>query len=369
MKITEKNNTLVNISNSILKYYDIETFHDSYKKLDDILSKNKNKKLCLILLDGFGKIIYEKYKDYCPFLYSHIKLDGSSIYPPTTVAATTSLMTGKYPCETGFLGWDQNFKDLNKYVTVFLNKDKVTGDDLLNVNVQKDLLKPTYITSLINEKLNKDIAGWISSFNYKKKNGEDDLSKLFEEGNKLLKEKEFLYIYSGEPDHSMHMNSMINENTKKIIVYLNNAIKKLVNENKDTLFILLADHGFIDIETIYLNHDLELLDTLKNKDAIFSIEGRFASFEVKEDKINDFINIYNKKYKDKFILKTKDEIIKEEYFGTGNTHKLFNSFLGNYFLLSNSKYNFASKDSFKLKASHAGITEQELELNVLIFND
>ncbi len=369
MKITDKNNTLVNISNSILKHYGIKTFHDSYTKLDEILSKNKNKKLCLILLDGFGKVIYETYKDYCPFLYSHIKLDGSSIYPPTTVAATTSLMSGKYPCETGFLGWDQNFKDLNHYVTVFLNKDKVTGEDLNNVNVQKDLLKPTYITSLINEKFNKDVTGWVSSFNYKNDKGEDDFNKLFENANKLLKEKEFLYVYSGEPDHSMHANSIKNEITKNMIIYLNNNVEKLVKDNPDTLFILLADHGFIDIENIYLNHDEELLDTLKDKDAIYSIEGRFASFEVKEDKINDFINIYNKKYKDKFILKTKEEILNENYFGEGSVHPLFDSFLGNYFLLSNSKYNFASKDSFKLKATHAGTLPQELELNILIFND
>ena len=368
MKITERNNTLVNISNSILKFYDIPTFHNSYDELDKILEKNKNKKLCLILLDGFGKIILEKYKKYCPFLYSHINLDCYSVYPPTTVAATTSLMSGKYPCETGFLGWNQNFKSLNAYINVFINNNKVTKERLETINVQKDILKPTYIVDLINSKYGNDSAKWVSSFDFKK-DGKDNFDLFFKEGNKEIKNHKFTYLYSTQPDHNMHTYGTDSIYVKQIIRKLDKKVKKLVHQNKDTLFLIIADHGFIDFENIYLNHDNELLETLKDKDAIFSIEGRFASFEVKEDKLNDFISIYNKKYKDKFILKSKKEIIEEEYFGKGNNHELFDSFLGDYFFLATSTYSLADNDDFSLKAGHAGITDQELELELMIFND
>ena len=368
MRVDQENNTLVNISNSILKHFNIDTFHDSYKELDKILEKNKDKNICLILLDGFGKVIYETYKEDIPFLYNHIRLDANSVYPPTTVAATTSLMTGKYPKETAFIGWDEHIKGIG-YIDIFLNRDKCNKEVLSYINIQKDLLKPRYITDIINDSNNKKIANWISSFNFRDENYHDDFEAFFDSGNKSVKEYKFTYLYSGEPDHTMHEFGVKNEKVREKVIYLNKKVEELTKANPDVLFLVIADHGFKDIEIIYLNHDEELLETLQNKTAIYSVEGTFASFEVKEDKIDDFIKVYNKKYKDKFVLKTKEEIINENWFGIGDPHSLFDSLLGNYFMLSNSKYCFADNDDFKLKATHAGITKEETELNLLVIND
>ena len=94
-----KDASQVNFSNSILKHFNAETFHDSYKPLDEILERNKGRKIVLFLFDGFGKQIQEATKDCCPFIYSHGLLDLNTVYPPTTVAATTAVLSGKYPVE------------------------------------------------------------------------------------------------------------------------------------------------------------------------------------------------------------------------------------------------------------------------------
>ena len=57
-------NNLVNLSNSILKFFDCETFHKSHLKIDEILKKSNKKKVCIFLFDGFGKAILNKYKDF-----------------------------------------------------------------------------------------------------------------------------------------------------------------------------------------------------------------------------------------------------------------------------------------------------------------
>ena len=57
-----KTNSLVNLSNSILKKFSCQTFHNSNDEIDRILN-SKGNQVCLILLDGFGKFVMEKYKE------------------------------------------------------------------------------------------------------------------------------------------------------------------------------------------------------------------------------------------------------------------------------------------------------------------
>lgn len=103
-KLYDENRNLVNVSNSLLRHYGLETFHPSLRELDAILDESKNKKICLILLDGFGKHIQELHSSSCRYILSHNKRTITSVFPPTTTSATTSLLTGKYPIETGWLG-------------------------------------------------------------------------------------------------------------------------------------------------------------------------------------------------------------------------------------------------------------------------
>ena len=84
----DKERNLVNVSNSILRHYKLETFHPSLTELDAILDESKNKKICLILLDGFGKYIQELHSSSCHFILSHNKRTITSVFPPTTTSAT-----------------------------------------------------------------------------------------------------------------------------------------------------------------------------------------------------------------------------------------------------------------------------------------
>ena len=55
-------NNLVSVSNSILRHYHIEGYHTSLAVLDQVLDQLNDKKICLVLLDGFGREIQEQYK-------------------------------------------------------------------------------------------------------------------------------------------------------------------------------------------------------------------------------------------------------------------------------------------------------------------
>ncbi len=363
----DSKNTLCNVGNSILKHFEIPTFHDSFQPLDEVLNKTNKKKVCLILFDAFGKCIIDLYKDKIPFIKEHIYTEFRSVYPPTTVAATTSLTTGKYPLETGYLGWTEYFKEYDDEIHVFPSVSKLKKGKIYTPTIQETILKIEPIWDLIN-KAGKYKASNVASFTFANKDEDEktSLKKYFKETDRLLKENNFLYSYCTEPDHTMHLEGTKSKKSEEIILFLVDELKKLVENNKDVLFILHADHGMVDIKQFFFKEHEEFLNTL-DKDYI-SIEPRFSSFKVKDKQ--GFINYYNKYLSEDFILKSKEEIINEHTFGYGTPHPLFNDMLGDYFLIASSKKYMMNDQyaDFHFEANHAGVNKEELALYMMIFN-
>lgn len=358
-----KSTTLVNVGNSILKHFNAPIYHETYDPLDKILKKTNKTKICLVLFDACGKVIIDKYKAIIPFIYDNVYHVLNSVYPPTTVAATTSLITGKYPIETGYLGWTQYFKKYDDFINVFPSTSHTS--DKSYESIQKTLLKTSYIWDDINKSNNEEIATSIFSFNYENKNSGDYLKDYFDATDQALNKYRFVYSYCTEPDHTMHNEGVNGEKTVEILERLNSELKKLVNKNLDTLFILLADHGMVDVSQIYLDNVSSFLIALDKP--YLMIESRFASFFVK-DKLQ-FEDFYRKNLRKYFDLKTKQEILENHTFGYGLPHPLFKDTIGDYFLIAKDKYMLNDGYGPKnMKANHAGGTYKERAIYMAIFN-
>ena len=100
-------NTLVNLSNSILKHFGTNTFHNTIPEIDELLKDHK--KVVAVLFDGMGQNIVRKHLKENSFIRKNYVTTINSTFPPTTAAATTAFLTGKYPIETGWLGWAEYF--------------------------------------------------------------------------------------------------------------------------------------------------------------------------------------------------------------------------------------------------------------------
>lgn len=363
----DKKRTLCNVSNSILKHYGVETFHTTYKPLDKILKNTSKEKICLILFDALGKAIIDRYQEYIPFIFNHVYKEFKSVFPPTTVAATTSLTTGRYPIENGYLGWTMYFKNYDKLINVFPSNNKLNSNEFIKPAVQYDLLKTKYIWDLINEHDNSNTAANIMSFDV---NDSIDpiinLKNYFNKTNDLLKNHKFIYSYCTEPDHTMHLTGVKSFNTKDMIILLNNELEKLVNNNPDTLFILVADHGMIDVNQEYTHAHDDFCNSLNNQ--YFAIEPRFATFKVKDKPA--FVKAYNEHYAKLFLLKSKEEILENHTFGYGKPNQYALDSMGDYFLIAKNismlNDGYAPQD---LVANHAGCTKQETQLYMSLFNN
>ena len=359
--VLDKKNTLVNLGNSILKKFEVPTFHSSIEKIDDLLSKT-NKRVCLILLDGFGKAIINKNKHVCPFISSHVYHEFKSIFPPTTVAATNGLLHGKYPTETGYCGWTQYFKALDKYVNVFPSRVPITNE-LITPPVQQTFFDNETIVDMIN-KGGKYKAHAVMGINFETEDGLD-IDALFEEANNTMHLYDFTYLYSTEPDHTMHGFGTTGPAVEEVISILDKKVEELVKAHPDTLFMLVADHGMTDTINLYIEDYPDFCESLEDK--LVFIEGRFATVRVKNKE--KFLKAYHEHFEDYFELMTKQELIDAEILGPKeNINPICYDTLGDYFLLAKDIYTLANTRGFKLLGNHAGTTSDEVEICLAAFN-
>jgi hypothetical protein len=136
---------IVGLSNSLLKYFGAPTLHETLPELDQILSTEKPRNVIFLILDGLGENILPRHLAENSFLRSNRHCTISSVFPPTTTAATTSYHSGLYPIEHGWLGWMPYYKEYDRVIETYTNNDFYTGEHV-DCPPVKDLLayKPIY---------------------------------------------------------------------------------------------------------------------------------------------------------------------------------------------------------------------------------
>lgn len=374
--VLDKNKSLVNLANSVIKFFGCNTYHESLKEIDDLMEKSKKKKICLFLFDAFGKCILEKYKNEAPFMYNHRFLVIHSVYPATTVAATTAITTGKYPIEDGYMGWVQYFPEYNKFVEVY--PSTIRDEDTLKKKSKKivpqitdDILKTTYITNDINKKYGKEVAKMVMSFDFGNHDSDPHkTNELWEEAvDKSISKNLFTYAYNIYPDALMHINGTDSIKVKNVIIQINEIVENLVSAHPDTLFLVISDHGMIDIIENDIRNIPGFVDTLQT-DTI-CLEERFSSFFVK-DKAK-FLEIYKNTplLNEHFLLLSKKEIINDNVFGYSNIQNKHSiDTIGDFTLIALDNNSLVDKYmvSSKFKASHAGATKNEMEIYLQAYN-
>lgn len=362
-------NTQVSISNSILKHFGLLPFHKTHEGLDEILSKNPNRKICLFLFDGFGKAIQKQLKRYAPTVYAHGRFDIQAVYPPTTVAATTSVLTGKYPIETGWLGWTQRFDKTGEYIQMF--PGTLEGTDGAKASLSPRIECPTQdILGMINAKCGEGTAASILGFQCIGADKKIHMPMFEAKVDEALNRDSlrFLYAYWTEPDHSMHVTGINTADTHRRVEEVEQAVVSLTKKHPETLFLSIADHGHILIDFVDIREYPDFIDTLE--EPRFSIEPRFASFRVKPGKEEAFAQCYETYFSKDFAMMTKEEVLANHLFGFGTLTDSVSSFIGNRFLIATGHKALSDGYNFiKMVSTHAGVTDDERWVELGVYND
>ena len=362
-------NCLVNLSNSILKAFGAETTAPTLEMADKLL-EGDNKNVVILLMDAMGTSVMEKHLAPDGFLRSHLAGTYSSVFPPTTVAATTSILSGLYPNEHGWLGWDVYYPELDKNVTVFTNTDQTTEDEngnLIEPNPAADFhagFKYCPYKNII-DKINEAGGKAYTSSPFMEPFPQE-LDEVLGRIESLCKEpgRKFIYSYWPEPDHTMHLNGPDSAQAREVLTGLEKRLEEFSSGLSDTLLLITADHSQIECENHCLVDYPEIMERLVRMP---SIEPRTLSFRVKDVFKEDFPETFRKAFGDKFWILTKEEIIEKKLFGIGKDHELFSDMLGDYICISvsDAAVFLTHAEMNMMPGGHAGLTKAELEIPLI----
>ncbi len=357
--------SIVNITSSLMKHYGLTPFHPTLKKLDDRLAQGY-KHIMLLVLDGLGVNAMQTHLQADAFLKAHQKDTLTSVVPATTTAATTAILTGKTPYETGFLGWFQYFADEDTHYEIFTNKDYYDEEKIIPKGFYDKHFKRETVLDMLEK------ANTVKTMGVFPEAIETNGYKSYEEGfQKCLDfqkkhERTLTYLYSVEPDQTEHRVGMSAAPTKEVVNHLNETVERFKDKiDDDTLIIVTADHGLVDVENIDLFDYHDLTSTFERLPAN---EPRMPSFFIKQGMKEHFINFFNEHFSRFFDLYTKEEFLTSKLLGTGERHPNVDDCLGDFIAVAKDRYFFRLREDKTHLGHHGGYTPGEMEVPLIFFD-
>ena len=131
----------------------------------------------------------------------------------------------------------------------------------------------------------------------------------------------------------------------------------------DTLLLVTADHGLIDVSHLYVTDHPELTETLLRPT---SVEPRATVFYVKPDRLADFPALFKEAFPEGFALMTGEEFRLSGILGPGEPTPKLKDLTGDFVAVSltGACLDYTPKESM-LKGAHAGLTRLEMRVPLI----
>ncbi len=366
------NRSIINIPATIMEYAGVKNDYPKSAILRKELRKNY-KNIVFIIFDGMGSSIVKKLLPKDSILRQGVADTLHSVFPPTTTAATSTYLTGTYPSEHGWLGWNMYFEDVDMVLDLFTGKESFLQEVVYPNYVEKNLPLPTSMLDRIAAKGKFEVAsvypkGLTSGYkrNYEYTSLKDMCAKI---KKCLMSEKrQFVYCYNDNPDYIMHEFGPFAESVQEFLAKANGCVEELAKACPNTLFVISADHGQIEVKNrIFLHNYDDICDFLVSPPYL---DSRAMSFRVKEHCKVQFYNLFTKYFGNEFVLYTKKTVIKKNLFGPKT--ELLEKYVGDFVAIavggSIMQYKPDKEDTelFVYKGHHAGLTKEEVEVPLIL---
>lgn len=360
----------INISATLAEFLGAKNSNATLPQIKAELAKGY-KNVVFICFDGMGIYPLEQNLPATDYLRTNIADVLCSTFPSTTTCATTSLTTNRLPLEHGWFGWSMHFESIKRNVFIFLNTDSVTGEKL-DVTQGYPLAKfPYYFDEATSPdyQINTIFPPFVEVAHPERNIAWNfDMGEFFEHIKTICAKdgKQFIYAYNNEPDHSMHEYGVTCDYIKDMLQDISRRLQQLVEQTPDTLFIVTADHGQIDVEgDVNMYEDEQMYAMLE---ALPYMEPRAIAFKVKPDKKTEFAQYFTARYGEDFELHESKELIERGFFGDfGDKAHL----LGDYIAIGTYTHKQAlvlPPDDFTFKGHHTSLTEEMLVPLIMIGN-
>lgn len=346
-------NCIANLACSVMKHFGVEPPNPALPLADGLLDK-RYKNVVVMLLDAMGNNIIEANLAPDGFFRRNLTGTYSSVFPPTTVAATTAIDSGLFPVQSAWLGWTGYFPEIDRNVVYFLNRDFDTEEQIEGESVAWKYAPYNGVIPQIKA------AGYGAHFlaPFAEPHPEN-FGALCGEIKRLCAEdgEKYIYAYWDEPDSIMHRKGCFGEPAKSTVGELEKAVEELAGELSDTLLIVTADHGHIDSPKAVITDYPDIMECLVRMP---SIEPRCLNLFVKDGMDERLKTAFAEHFGDKFLLMSRAEVKERQLFGKGTPHPRFDEILGDYIAVGIDNVSIYNKRSKNFVANHAGLTRDEM---------
>ena len=371
------NNCIMGIPNSITRHYGAKSNHPGLKLLDSAL-EHEYKNVVFMIYDGMGTQMLKDNLSKDSFLRQNIKSEISSVFPPTTVAACTSYYSGQSPFEHGWLGWALYFKEFDKQIEVFTGTEFFSREPSGQTDLGNTIMPFESIYSKIDKATNKEVKTYSLYPSYIARPADPETVLGYETIDEMLSltttlcktdGKKFILAYYPQPDSTAHKTGCTSIEVKAILEDMNAKTAAFCNNLEDTLVIISADHGHIDVDKdVFLNEIPELDNCLLRPP---SIEPRAASIFVKPGMEDTFAQLFDKHLGEDFLLFSKQRVFDMGLFGPGKGHIRYNGFIGDFVAAATGttllRYQLPDNpEPVKFLSHHAGLTSAEMYVPLIL---
>ncbi|MGI6725161.1 MAG: alkaline phosphatase family protein [Christensenellales bacterium] len=353
----------VNLVSSIASYFGMPDMHPGIPEVDSLLSRGAWRSVVLLVLDGLGSVSLSQSFPGDAYLPSRRMMDLSAVFPPTTVAATTSLRSGLYPNEHDWLGWTMFFPQTSTSVDVFSNHLQFTQQPAPFPHAAKTFLPFASLEKRIQK------AGLAAGFAISRYDElyADNLEQLRDQILTVVRGpgRQYVYAYTNQPDTDMHIHGVDSLQVRNTLLEIDQQMQALAMElPKDVLLLATADHGLIDAQPVVVEEHPRLSEMLLRPGVL---EPRACAFYVKPRYYRAFPEAFEQAFGSDFLLLDSREALSRGLFGPGVSRQDLASYIGDYLALAISdKALFTKREHCKMLGMHAGMTAREMIVPLLV---
>jgi hypothetical protein len=347
---------------------------------DALAGIGRHRHVCLILIDGLGEAQLRRLApDSC--LLAHRRTGISSVFPPTTAAAVTSVVTGRAPAEHGLIGWhmllgEEIIAPLPLYVRHPRNSTSTPeslGKRLYRSPALFDRLgrpasyaQPTTISHSVCSRYH---AGACLTADYA------DPADAFAQLEEQLTgpDPAFHYLYLPQLDTLMHEKGPDSTEAEQLLAELDRHFAALIRvaAQHDAALVVIADHGFVAAPTaqwLDLDADAELYALLARQ---LSGETRLAYCHVRPGCVERFTELARTRLAHACWTVPGGALIEAGVFGPGNAHPDLARRCGDVVLVARPGWNIRDtipgEKTHRLAGVHAGVHPDEMRIPLIVY--
>ena len=371
---------IVNLMSSIKSALGGSSHYNPLADFDGSALAGRN--IVLLVIDGMGYDFLEKYGSGS-FLHRNVDRRLTSVFPPTTAAAITTLFTGVAPQQHALTGWFMYLREIGMVTTILpfttragrlpLDEGNIDYRDIYGEwSFFDDIDAVPYSISrrdYFDSGFSRSAARGATRLPY------SSLDGLFQQVTKALGGtggRKYVFAYWPELDSLCHAHGTDSREVAGHFRELDGKLEKFAAtlRKRNTVLIVTADHGLIDVDerkTIRLKDHPDLAATLAMP---LSGEARVAYCYVRPRMVDRFEDYVQTAFADTCTMHRSEDMVKDGWFGLFEPNKKLLDRIGDYVLVM--KENYILKDLLPgerqhvITGYHGGVSSEEMFVPLIV---